>query len=271
MLQSDYKLKRQSPAIDTGRIVPIAEDYQGNPRPRGTAYDIGAFEYPLTNQPPTNKPPVADATAGEPYRGLINTTILFNGSNSYDPDGNITSWYWEFGDNTNGTGKIRNHLYSTAGTYQITLTVTDEKGATNTTRTTCQITQPQSNVAPTPSIITGPTNGTTNTTYIFSACSTDPENDTIRYTFTWGEEPPSSNTSTFLSSNTSFTCSHYWITPGQYIITVTATDNHNESIARFSINIRAEQIETQTPGFEIVCFLCAVILTLILLRTKQKK
>ncbi|PNX52461.1 MAG: hypothetical protein BV458_09490, partial [Thermoplasmata archaeon M9B2D] len=40
--------------------------------------------------PPENKKPIANASAGEPYEGFVNRTILFDGSRSYDPDGFIT-------------------------------------------------------------------------------------------------------------------------------------------------------------------------------------
>jgi hypothetical protein len=91
---------------------------------------------------PYPKKPVANASAGEPYQGLINSEILFDGSKSYDPDGNITKWFWVFGDNTNGTGKTISHSYPKAGTYSVILTVTDNEGATNTDTATCVITQP---------------------------------------------------------------------------------------------------------------------------------
>jgi hypothetical protein len=43
---------------------------------------------------PENIKPVADLSAGEPYQGYVNVEITFDGSKSYDPDGNITKWFW---------------------------------------------------------------------------------------------------------------------------------------------------------------------------------
>jgi serine protease len=215
---------------------------------------------------PQNKKPVANVSAGEPYQGFVNTEITFDGSRSYDPDGNITKWFWVFGDNFNGTGKIVNHTYSKAGTYNVILTVTDNKGATNTDTTTCVITQP--NRPPSKPIISGPTNGTTNTTYNFTAFSTDPDNDTIKYTFNWGA--PVSQSSGFLPNGTSYTVNHSWSTPGEYILIVSVTDNQTVSSSQISITIVAGKKEQpSTPGFELVFILCAIAVAIFLWRKKQ--
>ena len=60
-----------------------------------------------------------------------NLTASFNGVDSDDPDGDIESYAWKFGDNTTGTGISPNHTYAAAGTYQVELTVTDDDGATD--------------------------------------------------------------------------------------------------------------------------------------------
>ena len=46
-------------------------------------------------------------------------------------DGEIVSYHWDFGDGTTGTGKNIEHTYSSAGTYNVTLTITDEFGNTD--------------------------------------------------------------------------------------------------------------------------------------------
>ena len=131
----------------------------------------------------------------------------------------------------------------------------------------------QPNRPPSKPIITGPINGTTNTSYDFTAVSTDDDNDTIRYSFVWGDITSYANDSIFLPSNTSFTASHRWTTPGQYDITVTATDNQTESSAQFTITIEAEQKGTQTtPGFELVFVLgAAIAVSMFLSRKKRTK
>jgi hypothetical protein len=88
--------------------------------------------------PAPNQSPIADANA--PYSGTATQAIQFNASRSFDPDGTITSYAWNFGDGTTGTGVAPAHAYASAGTYTVTLTVTDDKGATNTAATTATIT-----------------------------------------------------------------------------------------------------------------------------------
>ncbi|MFQ6054380.1 MAG: PKD domain-containing protein, partial [Methanosarcinales archaeon] len=58
--------------------------------------------------------------------------MQFNGSGSYDPDGFIVNYEWDFGDNTTGTGIAPTHVYTAIGTYTVTLTVTDDDNATDT-------------------------------------------------------------------------------------------------------------------------------------------
>jgi len=54
----------------------------------------------------------------------------FNASGSYDPDGSIVSYSWDFGDGTTGSGVTVSHIYPYEGTFLVTLTVTDDSGKT---------------------------------------------------------------------------------------------------------------------------------------------
>jgi PKD repeat protein len=56
----------------------------------------------------------------------------FSGLGSTDPDGTIASYEWDFGDGTTATGPSPAHTYTAPGPYQVTLTVTDDEGATGT-------------------------------------------------------------------------------------------------------------------------------------------
>lgn len=75
--------------------------------------------------PAPNRPPVASFSYACP-----NLTCSFDGSASYDPDGSVASYGWNFGDGQTATGPTPTHTYATNGTYTVTLTVTDNRGAT---------------------------------------------------------------------------------------------------------------------------------------------
>lgn len=70
--------------------------------------------------------PVAIVTA-TPTTGEAPLVVTFDGSTSTGPNP-LTSWAWNFGDGTTGTGSIVSHAYASAGTYTATLVVSDGLG-----------------------------------------------------------------------------------------------------------------------------------------------
>ncbi len=74
---------------------------------------------------PGNYPPVADA--GDDIVAAPGEPVTFDGTGSYDPDGDIVSYLW-----SNGlSGPTPSTTYTETGTYTVTLTVTDDAGATD--------------------------------------------------------------------------------------------------------------------------------------------
>lgn len=63
-----------------------------------------------------------------PLQPKENETIQFDASNSFDTDGFIDEYFWDFGDDPSGQGVITQHTYTTTGTYLVKLTVTDNEG-----------------------------------------------------------------------------------------------------------------------------------------------
>jgi PKD repeat protein len=76
-----------------------------------------------------NQPPVADA--GPDQTAEVGVSLTFSGSGSTDSDGTISSYEWDFGDGNTSASVTTTHVYSTAGPYLVTLTVTDNDGATS--------------------------------------------------------------------------------------------------------------------------------------------
>jgi PKD repeat protein len=195
-----------------------------------------------------NLPPIADLSAGEPYQGFINSEITFNGSLSYDPDGYITMWHWDFGDETNGTGETTIHSYATAGTYTANLTVTDNDGATNTSQTTVVISIP--NRPPSPPEIDGPTQCFIHTRYSYTAVSTDEDNDTIKYLVDWGDG--TTDESEFLPSGIPFSINHTWYAEGNYTVVVTATDGQTSSSSELLVVIEKKPVPPSVYNLAVI-------------------
>jgi parallel beta-helix repeat protein len=86
--------------------------------------------YPLME--PWSPYPVAHFTCDPPIQ-MVDKLVVFNASASYDEDGSIVLFTWDFGD-TNVTSlkdKVVTHSYATFGDYEVTLTVSDNDGLIN--------------------------------------------------------------------------------------------------------------------------------------------
>jgi PKD repeat protein len=120
----------------------------------------------LTILEPANQAPVADPNG--PYTGTEGVAIAYDGKDSYDPDGTIDTYEWDFGDGNSASGVTPTHTYAQNGTYTVTLTVTDNDGATDTSTTTAAI----ADTEPTADFSATPTSGQEPLTVAFSDNST---------------------------------------------------------------------------------------------------
>jgi subtilisin family serine protease len=77
--------------------------------------------------PPPNQSPTANFT-----HSCTGLSCTFTDTSS-DPDGSITAWSWNFGDGTTSSAQHPSKTYTAAGTYTVSLTVTDNNGATGST------------------------------------------------------------------------------------------------------------------------------------------
>ena len=102
----------------------------------GGASTPATTEVSVTN-PSGNLPPDAAFDAA-PTSGTAPLTVSVDGSPSSDPPGEdaTLTFRWNWGDGTpEETGVARNHIFNTAGTFVVTLTVTDQGGLTDTATT----------------------------------------------------------------------------------------------------------------------------------------
>lgn len=80
-----------------------------------------------------NTPPLAQFTVSvDPATGPAPLTVQFDASESSDADGSIVSYAWEFGTSGTGSGVSPEHTFLRSGNQTVTLTVTDNEGATAT-------------------------------------------------------------------------------------------------------------------------------------------
>ncbi len=130
-----------------------------------------------------NRPPVAQFTFS-PANPLAGMSVTFDASDSYDPDGSIVSYRWDLtGDGTiNRTGRVVSWTYTREGTYQATLYVTDNQGAT---AQTTQVVRVMRFVSPLPPGM--PNMGTTPGIYVWG---TDTWNITVNGSPLWGSPRP---------------------------------------------------------------------------------
>ena len=93
-----------------------------------------------------NKLPIVDFEVN-PDTG--DTLVPFQFSDlSYDEDGDIEQWNWDFGDGTNSDSQNPEHQFDLPGTYAVTLSVTDDQNGVNSTTIEIEI----DNAPPSPAI-----------------------------------------------------------------------------------------------------------------------
>lgn len=151
-----------------------------------------------------NVTPVAKVTAA-----VNKLTVAVDAGASSDADGTITTYAWDFGDGTTGTGVTASHAYTSAGTYAVRLTVTDDRGGTATT------TQSVTTVAN-----QGPTARFTVThtglaVALDAAGSSDPDGTITSYEWDFGDGTTTSGDAP----------RHTYTTAGRYTVTLTVTDS----------------------------------------------
>jgi len=170
----------------------------------------------LSLQPPVspNQSPVA-AMSYSPSAPVPGTWVQFDGSGSNDPDGTITSYSWNFGDGTTGSGATAYHRFTSDGTYVVRLTVTDDDGATDTTQTSVVVGSAP-NQPPSAAMTVSPSSAQVGQPISLSGSgSSDPDGSIVSYQWSFGDGASSSGVST----------SHAYSSTGTYTVRLTVTDN----------------------------------------------
>jgi PKD repeat protein len=166
-------------------------------------------------------PPVADA--GADVDGTAGSSVSFDGSASSDPNGDIVSYTWDFGDGTataTAPSPSTTHVFATVGTYTVTLTVEDSGGRTSSDQITA--TMAATRTIPT-AVISAPTTGVAGQPVTFSGSGSLPTpGDTLQfYRWDFGDpqttSPPNTASGAFLTRAYPF--------PGTYTVRLTVEDS----------------------------------------------
>ncbi len=172
----------------------------------GQGSDTATVQVGAVNQPPT-------AAISGPASGKVGETLNFSGSGSSDGDGNIVNYAWDFGDSATASGVGASHAYAAAGSYQVTLTVTDNGGLTASAHHTVQVSAV--NQPPT-AVIGGPASGQVGQTLNFnSSGSSDADGHIVGYAWAFGDG----------ATGRGARVSHAYAVAGSYQVTLTVTDN----------------------------------------------
>ena len=139
-------------AVDLGAAGD--DDLYGHGRINAGAAVVAAMESFGT----PNVPPVAVALSNV-LTGVAPLEVIFNGSGSTDEDGTINAYLWDFGDGNTGSGVTATHIYQTDGNFNVTLTVTDDKGAQDTAGPIVIQVDPDPSIINAPSSLTGTVDG----------------------------------------------------------------------------------------------------------------
>ncbi len=185
--------------------------------------------------PPANVPPTASFSFT--CSGL---SCVFDGSGSFDPDGTIYSndYYWKFGDASEAGGRsTQDHTYAASGTFTVTLTVTDNGGATATVSQAVTV--------------QGPPNAPPTAAFTFSctglSCSlndsgsTDSDGAIASYSWAFGDG----------AGATGATASHTYGHAGDFSVSLTVTDDRGAS-ATVSKEVTVSNL-APTATFTVTC------------------
>lgn len=174
--------------------------------------------------------PTFRADAGGPYKGEPGQEIQFHG-NAYAGAEPYT-WHWEFGDGATSNEQNPKHAYSKAGTYTVTLTVTDNYGKQASDKAKAII-----NTPPDPPQIIAPAFGKVNMPTKVCFKANDVDGDRVKYYVDWGDRKK--QVTSFYASNEIVCLSHVWLKEGKYVIKAQTEDvrGATSSISRFNITI----------------------------------
>ena len=196
----------------------------------------------IANQPPTAALSITNSLTNTSVTGSVTApaSITASTAGSTDSDGSIVASTINFGDGSAPvSGSSASHTYSTAGTYTITGTVTDNLGAT-ASKSAAIVVSSSTNLPPVAAISATPGAAYAPATVSASAAgSSDPDGTIASSVISFGDG----------TSASGLTASHTYSAAGVYTLTAKVTDNLGaSSTATTNVTIKAPEVIVSSPA-----------------------
>ena len=166
-----------------------------------------SISQPVTVTP--NQPPTCTLTV-DPASGTAPLTVTATG-NCTDPDGDTLTEVLDWGDHTSSPGAVGTHTYTKVGNYTVKLTATDPANLTGSASQSVTVSR---NQTPTCTLTVAPTSGPAPLTVSATATCSDKDGDALTTLLSWGDG----------ATTNSAAGTHTYTNPGNFTVTVTATD-----------------------------------------------
>ena len=159
-----------------------------------------------------------NVSSGGPYNGNPGAAINFTATPNVTDSKDTLTYLWSFGDGSTSTVQDPTHPYATTGTYTVTLTAMDSKGASTTVSTTATVSNPSP-----PAANAGPSETGNEGSAIQFSGSASGGNGALTYSWNFGD-----GSSTVGGT---LTPTHTYVSDGTYTVTLTVTDSTNNTAA----------------------------------------
>ena len=182
-----------------------------------------------------NLPPEPDLKASSTFIN-VNESVTFYANDSFDRDGEIVRYYWDFNDGKNATGKYVSHHYEKGGNYTVVLIITDDEGKTAVQAMTIHVNElpkPTINIT-LPAYIHEPV-------YFEANQSHDPDGHVTDYFWVFGDG----------ANETGMSVSHIYTSKEWFKVTLTVTDNDGANGAtskEFEVQFRTWEVTWDTES-----------------------
>ncbi len=241
--------------LSTGTVSTASHTYQSNAsfNAEVTVIDDDGGTATATvmvsvQSPAGNEPPQA-ALSASPSKGVIPLSVSFDAAGSFDPDGEIVKHEWDFDsdgtvDLNTGTLSSTMFEFDTNATYMVTLTITDDDGATASAVANIAAQSPAGNAPPLAALIASPTAGTPPMTVDFDASgSIDLDGTIVKHEWDLdGDGSYETNTGTVPNT------SKQYVNNGVVVAKLKVTDDDGgEATATIDIDVSTTGPDSQPP------------------------